>query len=222
MKNILLTGLHHIVSSPENTAFNFTARVDRFDLYQRMQEISIESFRQNLAGDWHWINLCEQFDCIQDAFRYTMNKTCELWYQESCNILFVDPDTYCVKPTEIFGKPFAACCQGNCGVRYFPHNMDSRLWLKAKHAMTQWNYKQWDYEQYIYADVMKSPLENHERFVSDIVMQCYRNSHLVDSSKYRFFKKLAPYHILHLHSTQNLGATITAMEFFQSQDALPL
>ena len=218
MKNILLTGLHRIVSAPEHKALNFNASVDKFEQYQYMLEISISSYQKYLAGDWEWINLCEEFDHIQDAFRYTMNKTHKLWHQEPCNILFVDPDTYCIKPTEIFGKRFAACCEGNCGVRYFPHDMKPALWLKAKEAMTRWNYQQWDYEQYIYAEVMKAPLENGERYVSDIVKQRYGVGRVTDKLRLRHMKSLSPYSIVHLHSTGYTGQfdyPVSIMEYLR-------
>lgn len=215
MNNYLIKSLHKIRQATETfgDSYNNPPTVldysGNFGYYEKMQELSIASYGKNLQGDWQLIYLSEEFDSLQDSFRYTFEQTYNLWNAETCNVLYADPDTLCLKPTEIFGGTWSPGSRRNCCLRYFPHDMDTAAWHKAKRFMRDWDYTIYDYEQLMYNAMSAGmPLPN----VEDLVQQApaagipgQNNSNVfsrVDYSK----------NIIHFHSSRDPRAALVAMQ----------
>jgi hypothetical protein len=167
-KNILLKSLFEIVGKLElKDKVPNRAMLNSISDYRRMQTISIDSFQKNLPGEWTLIELGGQKSNLQQAFKYVMKRTREIWLEHApCNILYSDPDTLCVKPLldlEKF-KEFRIFTNGarlsrsqyhNCGVRWFPHTTQQCVWDFFDQALTTWHDDaKYHHEQDIYADAM--------------------------------------------------------------------
>jgi len=156
LKNYLVKSLHRINRATETFGDSLNPHrpvvVDYNNIiyYEQMQQLSIRSYEKNLQGDWTLLYLSEQFDSLQDSFRYTFEQTYRLWQSEPCNVLYADPDTVCFKPTTIFGEQWSPGCRTNSGLRYFPHGMQDSVWDRALKLFNDWNQDLYDYEQGVY------------------------------------------------------------------------
>ena len=112
-------------------------------------------------------------DNIRDVFKINFYEIYELW-KEGHNILYADLDVLFVKDVEYFNKfdkfamfnltePTSTVCDHynirlahffNCGVRYYPKDMDQRIWDKGIEMIENWNPARWDSEQVIYNAMM--------------------------------------------------------------------
>jgi hypothetical protein len=144
--------------------------------FAEMHELATASYRKNLLGDWKLITLLGDFSYIPSfmaAFsemqRDQFKRLYSLW-QQGHNVLFVDTDTICKKPTEFFGKyksmvmPWITC--GSCsrfeqymngGVMYFPATMKQETWDLGLPQLEHW--KEWDDSQLTYNDMFWSQPE---------------------------------------------------------------
>lgn len=158
MKNILLKSLYHITNQKEYLYPNGSMLDEgSYDYYRKMQDLSIESARKNLQGDWHLLELDGEFESLQDSFVYTFYKTRELWLENApCNILYTDPDMLFQKPFECFNNKFQLGFhlfgENNCGARYFSHYMSEDVWEFMLNRAKNWDYPRYDYEQDMYMD----------------------------------------------------------------------
>lgn len=218
MRNILLKSLHRITRD-QQTLGRFKLDLSKYLLYEQMHQISTESFENNLVGDWELIYLNKQFESVQDSFIYTMLQTHDIWKSEPCNILYADPDTLCFAPTRVFGKDFLSCCLGNCGVRYFPHNMDPALWDLSLTAIDQWEYDNWNYEQDVYNRMYTERSSDDNHYITDIVKNAPIDSykyllHYGESELRSFFRtqlRLGK-SMMHLHSSRHIDNTLLLMQ----------
>jgi hypothetical protein len=177
---------------------DFVFGLTNYKDYKKMQKLSISSFKENLLGEWSLIHLTGTKDTLQESFIFTLEKTYKIWKNEKCNILYTDPDTLCIKPTQVFNEDFVAGCRHNCGVRYFPHDMDSSIWDQVFEHVSKWNYNKYDYEQDIYISMYRSG-----KAITDIVQQApiYEKFTGIDYSK----------NIIHLHSSGGPKKTLMKM-----------
>jgi hypothetical protein len=199
------------------------------DAYSKMQNISIESFQQNLAGDWRLIYLSGKMPTLQQSFIYTAKETKRLWQEYyPCNILYTDPDTLCIKPLDIFDqfnefRLFTAdkkfdrwsLTYWNCGVRYFPQTITKEFWQKLDDYIVDWDHNVYDYEQMIYRRLM---LEQPE-FLTNIDQP---QSHIVAQTGLTDIASMletpigsmldSTCAILHLHGSRNPKARAELME----------
>ena len=152
-----------------------------------MHELSVESFKWNLLGDWDLIAIMEPpQETLQDAFRHTARVTREIYETHGpCRILYTDPDTLCIRPLHMFGRfrefrlfdqmdqnvqPLSAKWDGywNCSVRYFPDGLDDGFWEGMESRMAQWDYERYDYEQEMYRQMMWDQAVDVEAWQSDV------------------------------------------------------
>ena len=211
-KNILLKSLFEITNKSTHNQTPPTM-LDNISSYRSMQDISIESFQKNLSGEWLIIELSGQKSNLQEAFRYVMTQTCEIWLAHApCNILYTDPDTLCVKPLLDLEKfkefrlftddPLHPGQYHNCGVRWFPHTTQQCVWDFFNQELKTWhddvNYA---HEQKIYADAMWIQPDLDCTIQQNIVDQIdYYRSWQLQTPNIDFTRH---YPILHVHASRN-------------------
>ncbi len=97
MANILLTLSYKVYPDSEHIS------------YQQVRGLCLESYRANLLGQWKEVTLCKDYthrgatEGLNLMWQEMFLKTMDLCL-EGYNVLYVDTDTLCVKPTEIFGR----------------------------------------------------------------------------------------------------------------------
>lgn len=137
--------------------------------YQRMQDILIESAKLYLQDCDEIIvdTLTVQND--QQMFKHHMQVIKHRYHSEPCNILYCDLDTVFIKPFEVFNKYDSfSMCNGNCGVRYYPHGgVPDILWAIQDKMSQYWDtdntdyrihVSKWDYEQFVYNKMLNQAL----------------------------------------------------------------
>jgi hypothetical protein len=120
--------------------------------YTGMYDVSRAAARKFLAGAWQEkvfrspVLDARQF-CIAQWYAIK-----ELWHSEPCNILWMGSDTLMTKPTAVFGEWHGMRMFNytnprsianiphyfNDDVRYYPADMDPKIWDVGERAMTQW------------------------------------------------------------------------------------
>jgi hypothetical protein len=177
VKNYLIGSVRPVIkvwydSSPTVTAQDNHASKDDLELYNKMYELSRSSARKFLSGEWE--EICYTAPVLdarmfQIAQWYAVK---ELWFKEKCNILCMGADTMFIRPTEIFGrwsemrlfnhtdpryhndmKPYSYLGEYyNDDVRYFPADMDPKIWEIGERHMADWfthSQSHWDCGQLI-------------------------------------------------------------------------
>lgn len=220
--NLLLKSLYKI--SNNNLAGPGTISLDMldktYDYYREMQDLSIYSFQKNLKGDWQLIELQGEFDNFQDSLKWTMLETRRIWkHMRPSNILYTDPDTLCVFPSEIFGKFLEFRMFNNqsiidhqqhfnCGVRYFPDVLDNKFWDQIDGMIDTWDMSKYDSEQKIYHSMMWSqdsmPVNISQAWV-------VKQGPFVDLNHMKDTHK-KPRSIMHFHSSKNPKKTLDLMK----------
>ena len=139
--------------------------------YNEMYDVSRDSARKFLAGDWEEIKYTAP---VLNAKLYQIGQWYmikELWFREPCNILIATADTMFVRPTEIFGKfdefrlfnytdprghhDLIQYGQGhyfNNSVAYYPATMSNQTWELGERRMADWfthDQADWDCGQLI-------------------------------------------------------------------------
>ena len=177
MKNYLVKSLYSLRS----TFWHFNDRRYEFDLkdnYQKMHEVSLDSFRKNLLGDWEYRFYGGDLMRINQAFEQTFWEIYELWHRESCNILYTDVDTVAINPvdpwTEVkfcqlfnYTNTRGAFAESNkhnlafdhffnAGVRYFPSTMLEETWEIGARLARNWDHAQYNSEQIVLNQMMWS------------------------------------------------------------------
>lgn len=110
--------------------------------YQEMTELSINSFKENLSGEWEHRQVDVPYNEDIDQIFYKNFKQLYKWWQEGHNVFYVNIDMLCVKPTEVFGlydkltmfwqtdppstKRFPT--NFNCAVMYIPKETKQEVW----------------------------------------------------------------------------------------------
>jgi len=220
-RNILLKSLFEIVNkSPGNLPS--PAMLDNISSYRSMQDISIKSFQKNLPGEWVLMELSGQKSTLQEAFRYTMKRTCEIWLEHApCNILYTDPDTLCVKPLLNLEKfkefrvftndPLHSGQYHNCGVRWFPNTTPKCVWDYLDNELKIWNdAAMYDREQTIYKKAMWTQPNLDCTIQQNIVNQIdYYRSWQIRTPEIDFTQ---PHPILHIHASRNPSSRAAWMQ----------
>ncbi len=105
---------------------------------------------------------------IRDVLKINFKEIDDLW-KNGCNILYCDLDVVFLKEAKYVGDfdtfamfNFTDPPQTdvkfekffNCGIRYYPNNMDSQIWDLGIEMLENWNSHRWDCEQVIYNSMM--------------------------------------------------------------------
>lgn len=132
--------------------------------YDTMFEISRDSVRKNLRGNWEEIVIDDLAVSRVSMFQNNWKRIHDLWHSEPCNILYLDSDTIMVKPVEIFGRwpefrlfNWTTPSKNehfehyfNAAVRYYPAHMHPELWKMGNDMAADWDLNIWDQEQLIF------------------------------------------------------------------------
>lgn len=141
--------------------------------YEAMTELSIASADRYLAGDWTALVLTGDMTCCTFERGFSrmyreMFAALRDCYEAGDSVLFLDPDTLFLRPTEIFGRfdelmlfwltdPSVAYGFDpylNAGIVYVPASMDPTLWRfvdDAAPSMSEWNDSQIIFNRMFYA-----------------------------------------------------------------------
>lgn len=149
------------------------------EYYNDMKQIAHDSARQHLYGLGGIVHTTGEVNDIRDAFREHFFEIYELWLTHDTNILYIDLDVVIQQPTEIFGlfdkftmfnytdprSNYNHDHYFNCGVRYYPKDMDHSVWDIGLKQFENMDKSTWDEEQRIYNDMMWSQSDNINYFL---------------------------------------------------------
>jgi hypothetical protein len=193
-----------------------------FNEYKIMHELSVQSYRQNLLGDWELIELTGEKNTIQDCFKSTYSFIKEFWHTNyPCNILYTNADTLCIKELDIFDKfiefrlftdsdPVKLGEYINAGVKYFPSRLNKEFWDRFDNEYENWADDDWLYEQNMAINLMFSQSQfDYEKSQDWVVKQVGLRHHILinDLTEGNFHHA-----ILHFHSSQNPGFRLNCMQ----------
>jgi hypothetical protein len=175
IKNYVV-GAHRRINSSQWAWKDTSPEGDIYQTYGEMYRLSRSSMRHFLKGEWEEVLHDEDIESIAYAMKLNFTNTYNLWKSEPCNILAVGPDVQIVKPLDIFGGEFDGKFRMfnwtdpkvyhdpnpwgirldnyfNGDFKYFPHDMDERLWEKAWERAETWvednSMENWGNEQLI-------------------------------------------------------------------------
>jgi hypothetical protein len=141
--------------------------------YDQMELLMTASAQRHLQDLDEVIVHRGEAENIREVFRIHFQEIHELWKQGH-DILYCDLDVLFMKPVKFFGEhnlfsmfnltdPPRTVDQHygvsfdfffNCGIRYYPKNMDQSVWDLGFEMLDNWNPDRWDSEQVIYNAMM--------------------------------------------------------------------
>jgi hypothetical protein len=129
-----------------------------------MHELTFASLKKHIGGEWDLVLFEGEVDNAQQMFKDVFIKTHHLWSEQKCNILFIDLDILALRSVDFFDlyKNFTMFVEitdqfYNCGLRYFPHTMDTSVWNTGLELYKNWDENcEWDREQLIYSKMLCS------------------------------------------------------------------
>jgi hypothetical protein len=210
------------------------------DSYNQMQRLMLGSARSCVEDLDQVIVHGGEAETIRDVFREHFWEIHELW-KTGANILYCDLDVLFVRPVKYFGQfhQFAMFnytqpprCRDahygvtfdhyfNCGIRYYPHNMDSSVWELGIQMLENWDADRWDCEQVIYNAMMW----HQQPALTDVLRPELNYQMLRDprtssgAQEASNFNGGMPYSqacAIHFHGSRNAEQTAAIMEHVQS------
>lgn len=151
---------HRKIASTKWIWKDTSAEGDVYDLYGKMRDESLASFKHFLEGDWEYIEFNDPIEHINEAMPRNCDLIYDLWHKEPCNILWKGPDVQAVKPLKIFDeftdfrlfnwtdpKSMHEPNQYNLtfdnffnnDLHYMPHTMDPKLWEMERAMRKEWD-----------------------------------------------------------------------------------
>lgn len=141
--------------------------------YDEMEVLMRESAERYIADLDEIVVHTGEADNIRNVFKIHFKEIYDLWKQGH-NILYCDLDVLFINPVEYFGKynnftmfnltdpPKTSDAHYgiefnwffNCGIRYYPENMDQHVWDLGFSMLENWNPDRWDCEQIVYNAMM--------------------------------------------------------------------
>lgn len=228
MKNILVTACYQLENSGYFKQKNFNHKH-----YMALTDLCVKSFKENLEDLDEIIVL----DGIQPNYHkmfYTIYcKIFNLYHNTKCNILWVDSDNVCIRPTKIFNlfNHFAMFFYSNqfckypsevplqlyshlipwmmSNVRYYPANkMSSGLWEKGTKLAEKW-INVWAYECIIYNKLFHSQGLSKEEMLNLYFKPELNCQYIGKQTNYN----VLPYaNIIHVQSTRGVIDGLSRMK----------
>ena len=241
-KNILVRSLYKI-KSPQW----FADRSDEGDLYSQymdMHDISLETFKKHLAGDWEFVFFNKEVDNIQQVFKDHFFELYELW-KAGHNILYCGPDNFVTQPIEVFGKykdfmmfnytdPKSSIEPNhyniqhkhffNADVRYFPQSMDQEIWNIGLEMAENWDFDCWNTEQFILNHMLwQQPNRTLENTLDPTM--AYQGHQLYPMTTHRQLENSNKWNncefkdakIVHLHGSRNAPEKLQLMNIWKKK-----
>jgi len=180
-----------------------------YHTYEKMHQLTLASLEKYIGGNWELVLFEGEVENAQQMFRDVFIKTHRLWSEQRCNILFIDLDILALGSVDFFNqyKDFTMFAQigderrglawdqfYNCGLRYFPHDMNPAVWDIGLELYKEWNDNcEWDREQLIYSKMLCSQTD----FVfPEVIINSFYFSYEVDPELVKQYK------LLHFHSSK--------------------
>jgi hypothetical protein len=207
--NVLMTDLYDLGNS-------------EYTHYKEMCALSTRSYLDNLQDiDCH-IVLTGTYANEHEMFRQRFWRVYEIWKTLKCNLLVVDIDTLCIRPTRLFGqfremrmfslsdrKVYKDCNPGHPmfvgGVVYLPAAMPGAVWEMAcglaRDWKNDWPYIQWIANKMFYAGI------DEDRLRSYILPQFNFNMPWTEHGTL----PIEDAHILHFHGSRGAAQAYAAM-----------
>ena len=186
--------INYFITSNYNITGETYGDVNRLG-YEELTKLCNESFKKNLLNDFKIITLKGTAPSYHVMNRNIYDRIKQLYFGENCNILYVDSDTVCVKPTDIFGtsdhfrmyeirNQFRSAFPANVpkylfecfpqwfmsNLRYYPAGMDQSCWdagdALVKDWIDVWAYECIIYNAMFYVQKVRDPLEYQNQLLN--------------------------------------------------------
>jgi hypothetical protein len=230
MNNLLVCKNYNIASHRQ--WYNDRSHEENLEAsYDKMQQLMIKSAQTNLIGlDDIQIHRGTALD-IREVFKAHYFEIKALW-EQGHNILYCDLDVLFLKPVEIFGKfdkfsmfnytqPRSTHDDWynisipnffNCGIRYYPQSMNSRVWDIGDAMMEKWNHTRWDAEQVVYNAMQWSQSSNVLDFLDpSLAFQVLSPNDCYEISRFNGIG-LQQAKIAHFHGSRGSTARLELMQ----------
>jgi hypothetical protein len=211
--------------------FNIEAGADHSvrEAYNRMWQISRNSARKFLQGDWEEIVWTDPQPSRGELFKRNWTRVKDLWHKEPCNILYLDADTIFIRPTEIFDKFFEFRMFNwadpkteyeflnyyNAAVRYYPATIRSETWQVGQATVDHWSLDMYDYEQIVFNRMYWSQhISMHDRHWPKLNWQAVVSDHedLLQYQNQWNKCNINEAHIIHAHGSRGAKQSLEMME----------
>lgn len=209
--------------------------------YLQMQELMLESAQRNLLDLDEVVVHTGECETIRDVFREHFLEIYRLW-QTGVNILYADLDVLFTKPVKYFGEfdhfmmfnytQPRRCTDTyynirfynyfNCGIRYYPANMNPDIWQLGLDMVEHWNTSRWDTEQVIYnAMLWHQNLPLTQVLKPELNYQMFFDPRVTTHSQYNIYfngdLKYTDAQAIHFHSSRNAELKTDIMQHVLSQ-----
>jgi len=126
-------------------------------IYTEMVQMSIESAKKHLKGDWELVFFEDEYENYQEMIIEHHFRLFEMWKREPCHIIDMDSDTLWHRDIEL-SKFHSIKCLSTLGWTascvYYPHEMSEKLWEMSHKQIKKWD--KWADEQELYVSLMKA------------------------------------------------------------------
>lgn len=228
--NILVSKNYHITdhskwyndrSNEQNIAENYTA----------MERLLVDSAQQNIQDLDSVIIHRGEVATVRDLFKVHFEEIYSLWKRMDCNILYADLDVVFAKPSKYFGQFDKFTMFNltdpprtydshynikldyffNCGIRYYPCDMDQSVWDLGFQMLDNWNPDRYDSEQVVYNAMMFSQDPDPQKYYQpDLAYQVLTGNRSANDR----FNQLPQDHAktFHVHGSRGSGNRLEIMQ----------
>ena len=222
VKNYLIRSLYKINSAVGiNPGAQPSITSTDYRVYKKMHDLTLPTLEKHIGGEWELVLFEGEVEHAQQMHKEVFMRTYQMWSEQPCNILFVDLDIMAFGPIDFFNQynDFTMFSQigdealngypldqyYNCGLRYFPHTIDSAVWDLGLSLYKEWPDKgcEWDRDQLVYSKMLLS----QPNFVfPNVAINSFYMSYDVNPE---FLKQ---YKLLHFHSSKGPRAVHALMK----------
>jgi hypothetical protein len=201
--------------------------------YTAMEQLCVASAHKYVKNLDEVIVFRGEADNIRDVFKKNFYEIHELW-RAGNNILYVDLDVMFINHADYFNQfdqfsmfnltdPVSTTDEHygvnfsnyfNCGIRYYPANMDQAVWDLGIQMVENWNPDRWDSEQIIYNAMMFSQkqFDIHQVYQPKLAFQMLHAD--INHPGNRNFNqiKASQASAVHLHGSRSSSGRLQTME----------
>lgn len=204
--------------------------------YSGMQEI-LERTAEKYVADLDAITVHEgEASDIREVFKTHFVEIYDLWKQGH-NILYCDLDVMFLQPVKYFGQHDRFAMFNltdprkttdshydvrfdwffNCGIRYYPKDMQQSVWDLGLEMLDNWNPERWDCEQIIYNAMMFAQSPDPKQFYDPTkAFQILADSPLSKANSQFNQIQLSQACAVHLHGSRNSENRLETMKALES------
>ena len=210
--------------------------------YAQMETLMVDSAKKYLQDLDEVVVHRGEAETIRDVFKLHFQDIYDLWEQGN-NIVYCDLDVLFMRPVRFFNEhdtfsmfnltdPASTHDEHydltfahffNCGVRYYPADMDHSVWDLGFDMLDNWNPDRWDSEQVIYNAMMFHQNPDPQSFYNPVkayqLLQ-YPVNHPINVQFNQI--ALADAAVCHFHGSRDSAGRVTAMENLSNSDNLTL